>query len=164
MTFSAQVKQELCKQSMSRRCCAQAEAYGILLYCNTFQANQVRIITESPQFKLRLPQLFRKAFRVEFDVVPSPGEGKCSFLLEDPAKLHTVFDTFGLERDSAVSLHINFAHLEEEHCQTAFFRGAFLAATIWSWPPPTLRWAGRALRCSGSWGSPPRTPSEREIT
>ena len=127
MTFSAQVKQELCKQSMSRRCCAQAEAYGILLYCNTFQANQVRIITESPQFKLRLPQLFRKAFRVEFDVVPSPGEGKGSFLLEDPAKLHTVFDTFGLERDSAVSLHINFAHLEEEHCQTAFFRGAFLA-------------------------------------
>ena len=127
MTFSAQVKQELCKQSMSRRCCAQAEAYGILLYCNTFQANQVRIITESPQFKLRLPQLFRKAFRVEFDVVPSPGEGKGSFLLEDRAKLHTVFDTFGLERDSAVSLHINFAHLEEEHCQTAFFRGAFLA-------------------------------------
>lgn len=127
MTFSAQVKQELCKQSMSRRCYAQAEAYGILLYCNTFQANQVRIITESPQFKLRLPQLFRKAFRVEFDVVPSPGEGKGSFLLEDPAKLHTVFDTFGLERDSAVSLHINFAHLEEEHCQTAFFRGAFLA-------------------------------------
>lgn len=127
MTFSAQVKQELCKQSISRRCCAQAEAYGILLYCNTFHANQVRIITESPQFKLRLPQVFRKAFRVEFDVIPSSGEGKGSFLLEDPAKLHTIFDTFGWERDSAISLHINFAHLEEEHCQTAFFRGAFLA-------------------------------------
>ncbi|WP_207752627.1 DNA-binding protein WhiA [Pseudoflavonifractor capillosus] len=127
VTFSAQVKQELCRQSMSRRCCAQAEAYGILLYCNTFHAHQVRIITESPQLKQRLPLLFHKAFRLEFDVIPPMGEGKGSFLLEDPAKLRTIFDTFGLERDSAVSLHINFAHLEEEHCQTAFFRGAFLA-------------------------------------
>lgn len=127
VTFSAQVKQELCRQPMSRRCCAQAEAYGILLYCNTFHARQVRIITESPQFKQRLPQLFRKAFRMEFDVIPPAGEGKGSFLLEDPDKLRTVFDTFGLERDSSISLHINFAHLEEEHCQAAFFRGAFLA-------------------------------------
>lgn len=127
VTFSAQVKQELCKQAVSRRCCAQAEAYGILLYCNTFHARQVRIITESPQLKQRLPVLFRKAFRVEFDGVPSTEEGKGSFVLEDPEKLHVVFDTFGLERDSAVSLHINFAHLEEAHCQAAFFRGAFLA-------------------------------------
>ena len=59
VTFSAQVKQELCKQPLSRRCCAQAEAYGILLYCNTFQPRQVRIITESPQLKQRLPLLFR---------------------------------------------------------------------------------------------------------
>ena len=36
MSFSAQVKEELCRQNISRRCCAQAEAYGILLYCNTF--------------------------------------------------------------------------------------------------------------------------------
>lgn len=127
VTFSAQVKQELCRQTVNRRCCAQAEAYGILLYCNTFHARQVRIITESPQLKQRLPILFRKAFRVEFDALPPAGEGKGSFLLEDPQKLHTVFDAFGLERDSSVSLHINFAQLEEEHCQTAFFRGAFLA-------------------------------------
>ena len=91
MTFSAQVKQELCKQPLSRRCCAQAEAYGILLYCNTFQPRQVRIITESPQLKQRLPLLFRKAFRVEFDVIPT-GEGKGSFLIEDPEKLHILFD------------------------------------------------------------------------
>ena len=43
MSFSAQVKEELCRQNISRRCCAQAEAYGILLYCNTFHSRQVRI-------------------------------------------------------------------------------------------------------------------------
>ena len=127
MSFSANVKQELCRQPVSRRCCAQAEAYGILLYCNTFQAEQVRIVTESPQLKERLPVLFRKAFRVAFDRPPGEAEGKGTFLLEDPEKLQTVFDAFGLERAPGVSIHVNFAHLEEEHCRTAFLRGAFLA-------------------------------------
>lgn len=127
MSFSANVKQELCRQPVSRRCCAQAEAYGILLYCNTFQAEQVRIVTESPQLKERLPVLFRKAFKVAFDRLPGEAEGKGTFLLEAPDKLQVIFDAFGLERAPGVSLHVNFAHLEEEHCRTAFLRGAFLA-------------------------------------
>ena len=126
MTFSAQVKQELCRQGLSRRCCAQAEAYGVLLFCNTFHSRQVRVITESPQLKRRLPALFRKAFRLECDQVPGEG-GKGAFLIEDPEKLRVIFSTFGLDADSAVSIHVNFAHLEEEHCQVAFLRGAFLA-------------------------------------
>ena len=126
MTFSAQVKQELCRQALSRRCCAQAEAYGVLLFCNTFHSRQVRIITESSQLKRRLPALFRKAFRLEFDQLPAE-KGKGTFLIEDPGKLQLIFSTFGLDADSAVSIHVNFAHLEEEHCQVAFLRGAFLA-------------------------------------
>ena len=127
MSFSSDVKQELCKLNISRRCCAQAEAYGILLFCNTFHSRQVRIITESPWLKERLPVLFRKAFHITFDVVPDEGEGKGSFLIEDPLKLQTVFETYGLEQTAAVSAHVNFAHLEEEHCRIAFLRGAFLA-------------------------------------
>lgn len=126
MTFSAQVKQELCRQTLSRRCCAQAEAYGVLLFCNTFHSRQVRIITESSQLKRRLPALFRKAFRLEFDQLPAE-KGKGTFLIEDPEKLQLIFSTFGLDADCAVSIHVNFAHLEEEHCQVAFLRGAFLA-------------------------------------
>ncbi len=127
MSFSADVKQELCKLNISRRCCAQAEAYGILLYCNTFNSRQIRIITESVWLKERLPALFRKAFHVTFDQLPETEEGKGSFLIEDPDKLRAVFETYGLERNVSVSLHVNFAHLEEEHCRTAFLRGAFLA-------------------------------------
>ena len=127
MSFSADVKQELCKLNISRRCCAQAEAYGILLFCNTFNSRQIRIITESPWLKERLPVLFRKAFHISFDVVPDGKEGKASFLIEDPLKLCTIFESYGLEHGSSVSIHVNFAHLEEEHCRTAFLRGAFLA-------------------------------------
>ncbi len=127
MSFSSDVKQELCKLNISRRCCAQAEAYGVLLFCNTFNSRQVRIITESPWLKERLPILFRKAFHVTFDSVPPEGEGKGSFLIEDPEKLRVIFETYGLERNVSVSVHVNFAHLEEEHCRTSFMRGAFLA-------------------------------------
>ena len=127
MSFSAEVKRELCRLNISKKCCAQAEAYGILLYCNTFNSREVRIITESPYLKSRLPVLFRKAFRVQFDEVPEQEEGKGTFLIRDPEKLRRIFETFGHEMDSAPSIHVNFAVLEEDHCRTAFFRGAFLA-------------------------------------
>lgn len=127
MAFSADVKQELCRHPVSRRCCAQAEAYGMLLFCNTFHSRQIRIITESPALKERLPCLFRRAFKLSFDQMPERQAGKGAFVMEDSAKLRTIFDVFGLEWNASVSLHINLARLEEDHCRTAFLRGAFLA-------------------------------------
>jgi len=127
VAFSADVKQELCRPNLNRRCCAQAEAYGILLFCGAFHSRQARIVTECPGLKARLPVLFRKAFKVSFDQAPEAGEGKGTFLLEDPAKLKTIFEAFDLEWGASVALHINLALLEEEHCRTAFLRGAFLA-------------------------------------
>ena len=127
MSFSAQVKKELCRQGMSRKCCARAEAYGILLYCNTFTPREIRIITESDALKARLPKLFRKAFGLEFDVSPEGEAGKASFLIRDGDKLARIFDAFGYEAASAIALHVNFGIMEEEHCRIAFFRGAFLA-------------------------------------
>lgn len=127
MAFSADVKQELCRQEVSRRCCAQAEAYGILLFCNAFSSRQARIVTESPALKDRLPILFRRAFKLSFDKTPETGEGKGVFLIESPTKLKAIFDAFDLEWDGSVSLHINLSRLEDDHCRTAFLRGAFLA-------------------------------------
>ena len=127
MSFSADVKKELCRQNISQRCCALAEAYGVLLYCNTFTTREIRIITESDALKSRLVHLFRKAFKLEFDSVPSEDSGKGSFQICDREKLKTIFDAFGYEVASSVSLHVNFGLLEEEHCRIAFFRGAFLA-------------------------------------
>ena len=127
MAFSADVKQELCRQPVNRRCCARAEAYGVLLFCAAFDRRQARIVTECGALKERLPALFRRAFKLSFDQLPEAGEGKGIFLIDDPDKLKAIFDAFDLEWEGAVSLHINLARLEEEHCRTAFLRGAFLA-------------------------------------
>ena len=125
MSFSADVKQELCRAPMSRKCCAQAEAYGILLYCNTFSSGEIRIITESDALAQRLPSLFKKAFQVSFDRLPD-GEGKHIFLINDPEKLAAVQQVFGGDK-RALALHINFGVLEENCCRISFLRGAFLS-------------------------------------
>lgn len=127
MSFSADVKRELCRASLSHKCCAMAEAYGILLFCNTFRHKEIRIVTESDALKSRLPQLFRKAFKLDFDSKPAEESGKGTFVIRDGEKLHRILDAFGYERSGEVSLHINFGVLEEEHCRISFFRGAFLA-------------------------------------
>lgn len=125
MTFGGEVKNELCRGELHRKCCAQAEAYGVLLYCNTFTGGEVRIVTEHDAFAQRLPLLFKKAFKLTFDRLPQ-GEGKHIFSIQDPKKLQTIRQTYGAEGES-VALHINFAVLEEPCCRMSFFRGAFLA-------------------------------------
>ena len=127
MSFSSQVKGELCRSALSRRCCAQAEAYGVLLYCGQFDARQVRITTESPDFAARLPQLFRKAFRMEFDRLPGEGSAKRVFSITAADKLSALGEAFGYHPAETLAHHINFAVLEEDHCRVAFLRGAFLA-------------------------------------
>ena len=129
MSFSGETKGELCRLEFGHKNCIQAEAYGVLLYCNTFQSSAIRIVTESPEFAKRLPALFRRAFRVEFDLQTAssrPG-GKQTFSITDPYKLGLIFDTFGIDPGGVVAHHINFAVLEEECCRASFFRGAFLA-------------------------------------
>ena len=79
MSFSSEVKAELCRTALSRRCCAQAEAYGVLLYCNQFTASQVRISTESTAFAARLPALFHRAFQLSLTARRRRG-GQADFL------------------------------------------------------------------------------------
>lgn len=128
MSFSADVKAELSSARIEKRNLAVAECYGVLLFCNTFRASEIRIITASPDFSVRLPRLFRKAFSLNFDSLPSESAvGKRSFCITDPAKIRTILNAFGSDAGGPVAHHINFGVLEDPGCPEAFVRGAFLA-------------------------------------
>jgi DNA-binding protein WhiA len=127
MSFSGDVKTELCRASLDRPCCARAEAYGALLYGNTFTSREVRLITESESFASRLPLLLDRAFGLQFDRLPGDGERKYVFHLADKGKIHRIIDAFGFDSRQSPVLHINFGLLEEKCCRAAFLRGAFLA-------------------------------------
>ncbi len=127
MSFSSEIRKELCKTALHKKCCIQAEAYGVLLYCSCFHSDLIRIMTESDAFAARLPVLFKKAFQIEFDQLPTENSGKRSFVISDEEKIRSIGEAFGYDPGESLALHINFGVLEEEHCRTAFFRGAFLA-------------------------------------
>ena len=128
MSFSSDAKKELCQVKTDRKCCCLAECYGALLYCNTFTAREIRIITASDAFAARLPRLFRRAFGLGFDRLPQEGHaGKQSLCITDRAKLAVILSAFGAEPEGILSHHINFGVIEEDCDRAAFIRGAFLA-------------------------------------
>lgn len=127
MSFSADAKAELCRTLPTRRCCCQAECYGILLYANRFDNREARIVTESEDLANRLPALFKKAFHITFDRLPETGAGKRVLSITSKDKLSVLWSAFGYDLDTSVAHHINFGILEEDHCRTSFFRGGFLA-------------------------------------
>lgn len=127
MSFSGNVKAELCRLPVQKHCCAVAESYGALLYCNTFSAGGIKIITESREFAQRLPRLFQRAFSVEFDTLPADRPGKLILTIQDRDKIQKIFETYGYTPDRSLSLHVNLGVLEEACCRMSFLRGAFLA-------------------------------------
>lgn len=128
VSFSASVKSEICRISSMKRCCALAQCFGILLYSNCFGADTIRIITESREFALILPKLFKKAFSVDFDVYPSlESSGKLSFQIVDVDKIETIMDAYGFDAKDTLALHINLPVVEDDCCKSAFLRGAFLS-------------------------------------
>ncbi len=128
ISFSAGAKAEICRVIPQKKCCALAQCFGILLFCNSFGADGVRIITESRELAQMLPKLFKKAFSLGFDVVPEPeSSGKLVFQITDEAKTAAIMDAFGFSTRDTLALHINLPVVEEDCCKSAFLRGAFLA-------------------------------------
>ena len=128
ISFSASAKAEICRSVPNKQCCALAQSFGVLLYCNSFHADGIRIITESREFAQILPELFWRAFHVEFDLFPSlVAPGKLVFQIMDPDKIALIMDSFGFHPQDTLALHVNLPLVEEDCCKTAFLRGAFLA-------------------------------------
>ena len=127
-SFSSSAKAEVCRSLPNKHCCSLAECFGVLLFCNSFDRDCVRIITESREFAYILPKLFKRAFDVEFDSFPSmAAPGKLIFQITDPEKLDIIFSACGFTRDNTLAMHLNLPIVEEECCRSAFLRGAFLA-------------------------------------
>ena len=128
VSFASKVKTEICRIAVTQKCCAAAQCFGILLYCSSFTADGIRIVTESRDFALILPKLFKKAFGVDFDSYPSlEGTGKLIFQITDPEKIQAIMEHYGFDTRDTLALHINLPVVEEDCCKAAFLRGAFLA-------------------------------------
>ncbi len=125
-SFSASAKAEVSRILPAKHCCALAQCFGVLLFCNSFTGDGIKIITESREFAYMLPKLFKKAFDLTFDTFPSlAAPGKLVFQIWEEEKIQQIMEAFGLE--DTLALHVNYPIVEEDCCKTAFLRGAFLA-------------------------------------
>ena len=128
LSFSAAAKAEICRLQPAKHCCALAQCFGILLFCNSFSADSIRIITESREFAYTLPRLFKKAFNLDFDSFPSMASpGKLIFQITDPEKIQTIMEQYGFHPNETLALHVNMPIVEDECCKASFLRGAYLA-------------------------------------
>jgi len=128
MSFSGSAKAEVCRILPQKKCCALAQCFGILLFCNNFTNGNIRIITESKEFSVLLPKLFKKAFGFVFDVMPDENSvGKMNFQITDPEKISVIMHSYGFDPKDTLSLHINLPLVEDDCCKASFLRGSFLA-------------------------------------
>lgn len=128
VSFSASAKSEVCRILPGKHCCALAECFGILLFCNSFHADGIKIITESREFAYILPKLFKRAFDMDFDSYPSlAAPGKLVFQIWTEEKIAAIMEAVGFDVEDTLSLHVNYPVVEEDCCKAAFLRGAFLA-------------------------------------
>lgn len=127
VSFSAAAKAEVCRVFPQKKCCILAQCFGILLYCNSFSADGIRIITESRELAAILPKLFRKAFGISFDQLPEQDTtGKLIFQITQRDKIRQIMASYGFDIDGTWALHVNLPVVENDCCKAAFLRGAFL--------------------------------------
>ena len=126
MSFSTEVKNELCRVSMQRVCCTRAEAYGALLHASAFSHKEIRLNTENAAVARRLQALLQRAFFVVCE--PQRVGQKHQLILTGAEQIGRIFDALGYDRKSHITYHLNRNVLEEDCCIASFLRGVFLMA------------------------------------
>ena len=132
MSFSGDVKNELCRQSDGARHCRIAELTAMLMYSDTLkqksagqpetdseQSGGIVFETEQEQIAEKYMQLLRQLFRstpVMETGKSRRGRTVCRVLTEDPAEAERI-------RETAYG-----ALIQKDCCRRAFLRGAFLVS------------------------------------
>lgn len=132
MSFTSDIKTELCKLENRRDCCLRAECYGAWLFSRCFSLKEAAFLTENGGVARRMLELAAAGAGAggEMDYALSRRNRpayKVFFPEENArAQLLAAFGHTGLEP----SLHINRAALENDCCIAAFLRGAFLSCGV----------------------------------
>lgn len=123
MSFTSDVKYELCKMNIHNKCCAIAECYGFMLYANQFDTGKIKVYSDNQQVRKRLFLLLKKSLGEVYMI----DDGSGAVVIDDKRIIEKIYNAFGYEYKNT-ALHLNRAVIEEDCCKNAFIRGAFLAS------------------------------------
>ena len=131
MSFASETKNEICKIMPQNSCCQKAECYGLLLFAKNFSLHAITLTTENTAVAHRAAQLAAQTTQNYVDLATALSHHathKSAYIItvagEDQRK--SVLSYFGYT-GKEISLRINRANMEDECCESAFLRGAFLS-------------------------------------
>ena len=131
MSFSSDVKKELCLIRCFDRDMLKAELYGMLLFGKSFSQQSIVFTTESSHAVRRaaflLENLYMPIIERQSALRVRTGESRLyrlSVVGEDDCK--RIFEDFG-HNGAQVTLRVNRANLSGEECAAAFVRGVYLS-------------------------------------
>lgn len=128
MSFSSDVKKELCAIECETDCCMRAEAYGLLYFGRAFSKSEISIMTDYPFVAQKYKNAVMYLIQKEPDEAVSKS-GKISLTIGSKDDRMSLLNELGYSGNEA-SLRILTSNIENECCFGAFLRGAFLACGI----------------------------------
>jgi len=132
VSFSSEVKKELCSLPGSGRHCDVAELAGIINTCGSFTANRLKIQTENPVVAKKCFTLLKRSFSIS-------GEVSIGAQTLKRAKVYSVYTNDSRETDKVLHAtgmlsteplpckHFNPMVVRGGCCKRSYVRGAFLA-------------------------------------
>ena len=90
MSFSSDVKQELAQVPVLSDCCAQARAYGMLLFGRMFSVSEISFVTENEN----IAKLYCDVIKELFDITPSVSSGVSKYTVSVADEAATAKATF----------------------------------------------------------------------
>lgn len=131
MSFSSEVKKEICSAEILDRELLRAELYGMLLFGRTFREDKIVFTTENSyagrRITLLLQNLYMPIIEKQTALRPKSGEAKLFRIsLIDSSECRRIFEDFG-HSSKEITLRVNRANVSSEELYSAFIRGVFLS-------------------------------------
>ncbi|MBO7179432.1 MAG: DNA-binding protein WhiA [Clostridia bacterium] len=129
MSFSTDIKEEICELQPASACCKKAEALGMLVFGRAFSLSEISFMTELNCVAIRYCNLIYELTGVT-PVIAYSKAGNHKVRIDTKEERKKVLEFFGYT-GKELSLSINFSNFEnideeENCCYSAFLRGAFL--------------------------------------
>ena len=142
MSFSTQVKKELCKIKPDASCCMNAEVYGLLLFAKSFHQDSIFITAENHWLLEMISEFLAISTGTvtQIEIRLSLSERKnsvASVIIPDKGDRIKVLSLFGHDPEKIPMIQLQ--NFKEEECLASFFRGAFLVCGLISDPNKEYR-------------------------
>lgn len=132
MSFSSDVKKEICSVEQFDREALKAELYGMLLFSRNFSPNKITFTTESNYAGNRLIFLLQNLYMPIIEKqsalrTKSSDSHLYKIIVVDGNDCKRIFEDFG-HTDGQITLRVNRANLSSEELSQSFCAEFFLAA------------------------------------